>query len=179
MTRQTTTCRIALVLILASAVSTTACRQGAAAASGAGSAVLPAGTSPYDAETTDIARVLGGMPPVRTEPFASLLATPAWLDYEAEARTRWSAAWSSRWEPVRGWAGVELKGPASKCQTLLHPFGGTEFLRAFLLFPACEGYVLVGSEPVGQMPVLHRGDRVQGGRHGRRGPPVVPGGVHP
>ena len=154
MTRQTTTCRIALVLILASAVCTTACRQGAAAASGAESAVLPAGTSPYDVETTDIARVLGGMPPARTEALAGLLATPAWRAYEAESRTRWSAAWSSRWEPVRGWAGIELKGPAGKCQTLLHPFGGADFLPAFLMFPACEGYVLVGSEPVGQIPTF-------------------------
>jgi hypothetical protein len=55
---------------------------------------------------------------------------------------------------VRGWAGVELKGPAGKCQTLLHPFGGADFLPAFLMFPACEGYVLVGSEPVGQMPTF-------------------------
>jgi hypothetical protein len=154
MTRQTTTCRIALALILASAVCTTACRQGAVSASGAESAVLPAGTSPYDVETTDIARVLGGMPPARTEALAGLLATPAWRAYEAEARTRWSAAWSSRLEPLRGWAGVELKEPAGRCQTLLNPYGGADFLPAFLMFPACEGYVLVGSEPVGQMPTF-------------------------
>jgi len=154
MTRQTTSSRLALALILASAACTTACRQPAVAASGAESAVLPVGTSPYDVETTDVARVLGGMPPTRTEALAGLLATPAWQAYEAEARTRWSAAWSSKWEPVRGWAGVELKGPAGKCQTLLHPFGGADFLTAYLMFPACEGYVLVGSEPVGQMPAF-------------------------
>jgi hypothetical protein len=154
MTRQTATCRLVLALILASAACTTACRQPAVAASGAESAVLPAGTSPYDAETTDIARVLGGMPPVRTGALAGLLAIPEWRAYEAEARTRWSAAWSSRWEPVRGWARVELKDPAGRCQTLLHPFGEASFLPAFLMFPACEGYVLVGSEPVGQMPAF-------------------------
>ena len=154
MTRQTTTCRIVLALILASAACTTGCRQGTAAASDAGSAALPPGTSPYDVETTDIARVLGGMPPTRTGTLAGLLATPAWRAYEAEARTRWSAVWSSRWEPVRGWAGVALKDAAGKCQTLLHPFGEAGFLPAFLMFPACEGYVLVGSEPVGQMPTF-------------------------
>jgi hypothetical protein len=154
MTRQSTTRRIALALILASAACTAACRQDTAAASAAESAALPAGTSPYDVETTDIARVLGGMPPAQTGSMASLLATPAWRAYEAEARTRWSAAWSSRWEPVRGWAGIELRGPAAKCQTLLHPFGGTDFLAAYLMFPACEGYVLVGSEPVGQTPTF-------------------------
>jgi hypothetical protein len=154
MSRQTTACRLVLALILASAACTTACRQPAVAASGAESAVLPAGTSPYDIETTDIARVLGGMPPARIDALAGLLAIPAWRAYEAEARTRWSAAWSSRWEPVRGWARVELKDPAGRCQTLLHPFGEASFLPAFLMFPACEGYVLVGSESVGQMPTF-------------------------
>jgi hypothetical protein len=152
MKRQTTTCRLALSVMLASAACATACRQPTVAASGAESAVLTAGTSPYDMETTDIARVLGGLPPARTEPLAGLLATPAWRAYEAEARTRWSAAWSSRWEPVRRWASVELKDPAGRCQTLLHPFGETDFLPAYLMFPACDGYVLVGSESVGQMP---------------------------
>ena len=154
MTRQITTCRIAVALILASAACTAACRQSTAAASSAESAALPPGTSPYDVESTDIARVLGGMPPTRPETLAGLLATPAWRAYEAEARTRWSAAWSSRWEPVRGWAGGALKDAAGRCQTLLHPFGGADFLPAFLMFPTCEGYVLVGSEPVGQMPTF-------------------------
>jgi hypothetical protein len=154
MTRQSTPRRLALVLILASAACATACRQPAVAASGAERTVLPPGISPYDVETTDVARVLAGMPPVTTGAFASLLSTPTWRAYESEARNRWSAAWSSRWEPVRRWAGVELKNPAGKCQTLLHPFGETAFLPSYLMFPACEGYVLVGSEPIGQMPAF-------------------------
>ena len=154
MTRQSAPRRLALALILAFAACTTACRQQAVAASGAESTVLPPGISPYDVETTDIARVLGGMPPMTTGAFARVLATPTWRAYESEARSRWSVAWSSRWEPVRRWADVELKNPAGRCQTLLHPFGETAFLPSYLMFPACEGYVLVGSEPIGQMPAF-------------------------
>jgi hypothetical protein len=152
--RQTTACRLVLVLILTVEVCTTACRQVPAAGRGPGGAAPLAGTSPYDAETTDIARVLGGMPPARAAAFANLLDKPAWRAYEAEARGRWSVAWSASFEPVRRWAGVELKAASGSCQTLLHPFGGTEFLPAYLMFPGCEGYVLVGSEAVGQLPTF-------------------------
>ncbi len=152
--RQTTACRLVLVLILTVGVCTTACRQPAAARGGPDGAAPPAGTTPYDVETTDIARVLGGMPPVRAAAFAGLLDKPAWHAYEAEARSRWSGAWSASFEPVRRWAGVELKAASLNCQTLLHPFGGTEFLSAYLMFPGCEGYVLVGSEAVGQLPTF-------------------------
>jgi len=55
---------------------------------------------------------------------------------------------------VRAWAHGELEGRAAGCQTLLHPFGGTALLTAYMLFPSCEGYVLVGTEPVGQLPSL-------------------------
>jgi hypothetical protein len=154
MTRQTTTCRLVLVLILAAAASATACRQPAAAGGGPDGTAPPLGTSPYDVEATDIARALGGMRPARADAFASLLDKPAWRAYEAEARSGWSAAWATRFEPVRRWAGVELKSGAGNCQTLLHPFGGTEFLPAYLMFPGCEGYVLVGSEAVGQLPTF-------------------------
>jgi hypothetical protein len=154
MTRQTTTCRLVLALTLAAAASATACRQPVAAGGGPDATAPPLGTSPYDIETTDIARVLGGMPPARAAAFAGLLDKPAWREYEAEARSRWSGAWSARFEPVRRWAGVELKAASGNCQTLLHPFGGTDFLPAYLMFPGCEGYVLVGSEAVGQLPTF-------------------------
>ncbi len=154
MMHERTTCRLVAALILAAAVSATACRQPAAAGAGPDGAAPPLGTSPYDVETTDIARVLGGMRPVRPDAFASLLEKPAWQAYETEARSRWSVAWSARFEPVRRWAGVELKAASGNCQTLLHPFGGTEFLSAYLMFPGCEGYVLVGSEAVGQLPTF-------------------------
>jgi hypothetical protein len=154
MTRQTTTARLILAMALAAAASAAACRQPAAAARERDGKSGPAATSPYDVETTDVARVLGGIPPARREAFASLLEMRAWWDYQAESRRRWTSAWAARFQPVRAWADVELKKAAGSCQTLLHPFGGTDFLSAYLMFPGCEGYVLVGAEPVGQLPVF-------------------------
>jgi hypothetical protein len=155
MTRQTITTRLVLALVLAVAALATACRQPVAAAGGErADSARPPGISPYDVETTDAARMLGGIPPVRREAFATLLEMRAWSDYQVESRRRWASAWSARFQPLRAWADVELKKTAGSCQTLLHPFGGTDFLSAYLMFPGCEGYVLVGSEPVGQLPAF-------------------------
>ena len=159
MIRQAASRSLALALLLGAAVCTGACRERATAA--AGDAASAAGTTPYDIETTDIARVLGGMPPSQPQPFAVLLATTTWRDYEAESRSRWTAAKASKWDPVRRWAGTELKETTTGCQTLLHPFGGTDFLPAYLMFPLCEGYVLVGGDPVGQMPTFTEATALQ------------------
>ena len=156
MTRQTTIVRLTLALALAAAASAAACRQQVATAEASKSSALRPGVSPYDVETTDVARVLSGITPVRREDFATLLEMRVWWDYQAESRSRWASAWSARFQPVQAWAAVELKAAAGNCQTLLHPFGGTDFLTAYLLFPGCEGYVLVGSEAVGQLPTLDK-----------------------
>jgi hypothetical protein len=144
---------VALALVVASLAASSACRRSQATSPGEESGQA-AGMSAYDAETTDIARVLAGMRPLRKQAFAALVGLQEWRDWEVESRDRWGAAWSDRVQPIRSWANAALTGEASGCQTLLHPFGGTEFLAAYMLFPSCEGYVLVGDEPVGQLPSL-------------------------
>jgi hypothetical protein len=161
MTRQTTATRFISALVLTAAASATACRQPVAVAGERERSAAPSGISPYDVETTDVARVLGGMPPARREAFATLFELRAWSDYQAESRRHWASAWAARFQPVRAWADVELKKAGGSCQTLLHPFGGTDFLSAYLMFPSCEGYVLVGSEPVGQLPAFDGANAVQ------------------
>jgi len=154
MTLQNVCLRLVFAVALAAAVSAAACRRSAATADGPDGGAGSPGTSPYDVEMTDVARVLGGVPPARPKVFAALLELPAWRQYEAESRNHWSAAWPARYEPVRKWANTALKDASANCQTLLHPFGSTDFLPAYLMFPACEGYVLVGPDPVGQVPKL-------------------------
>ena len=161
MTRQTTTCRLALALILASAACATACRQPAVAASGAEQ------RRPACGHQSLRRRNDGRRPRARRH------AARANRGARRPARDTSVAGIDGRAHALAGpqpglrggsrcaaWARVELEGPAGECQTLLHPFGGTDFLPAFLMFPACEGYVLVGSEPVGQMPTFTEGDRV-------------------
>jgi hypothetical protein len=146
--------RLALAVVVMSLAVSAACRRPGAAAAGLADDRATAGSSAYDAETTDIARLLAGMRPLRDQAFRPIVGFPEWRSWESESRDRWGAAFKERVQPVRAWADAEIKGQASGCQTLLCPFGGTELLTAYVLFPSCEGYVLVGSEPVGQLPSL-------------------------
>jgi hypothetical protein len=158
--------RLLLLLpaVLLLSVLVTACRRspgggtppaagGAPAGGPAPAANAPAApaTGAYDVETTDIARVLAGMTPSNTKPFGAVFGQPAWREYEAEARARWSSAWTDRFQPLRSWAEGSL-AVAAGCPTLLQPFGGADFLVAYLAFPSCDGYLLVGSDPAGQLP---------------------------
>jgi hypothetical protein len=113
-----------------------------------------AGVSAFDAETTDAARLLAGMRPNRPTSYTRLTGLQEWRDWEAEANGQWATYLAERVRPVRAWADDSLKGPASRCQTLLCPFGGSQFLTAYQLVPSCEGYILVGAEPVGQVPSI-------------------------
>jgi hypothetical protein len=139
------------LLVLASTLA--GCRGKAASATGR-EGEAPGSSTPFDAETTDTARVIAGMPPLGSGAFASIVSLPDWLGWESESRVRWSVAWGDRVKPLRDWASAALAADGGGCQTLLQPFGGTEFLFAYSVFPSCEGYVLVGSEPVGQLPSL-------------------------
>lgn len=141
-----------LALVVASLIAASACRRTEATGSAEGTAALS--SSAYDAETTDIARVLAGMRPLRGQAFASVTGLQEWRAWEAEAHERWGAARSDHVRPMRAWSDTELKSAASSCQTLLYPFGGTGLLAAYALFPSCEGYVLIGEEAVGQLPTL-------------------------
>jgi hypothetical protein len=39
---------------------------------------------------------------------------------------------------------------------LFYPYSGPDFLTAFLLFPTAETYILLGLEPVGNLPELEK-----------------------
>jgi hypothetical protein len=145
---------VVLALALAGLATSGACQRPGAKAPGPAESQASAGSSAYDAETTDIARVLAGMRPLRGQAFAALVALPEWREWEAEAQERWGAAWRDGVLPLRAWAGTALKGVASDCRTLLRPFGDTAFVDAYVMFPSCEGYVLVGTGPVGQLPSI-------------------------
>jgi hypothetical protein len=183
---------VVLALALAGLATSGACQRPWAKAPGPAESQASAGSSAYDAETTDIARVLAGMRPLRGQAFAALVALPEWREWEAEAQERWGAAWRDGVLPLRAWAGTALKGVASDCRTLLRPFGDTAFVDAYVMFPSCEGYVLVGTGEAGRVAgrlpagrghpgaagsvgAPRRPDCERGAlrRHGRRTPPGV------
>jgi hypothetical protein len=62
---------------------------------------------------------------------------------------------NKRLAPIRKWAETELADISPDTKTLFYPFGGPDFLFAATFFPNFENYVLIGLEPVGQLPDLN------------------------
>ena len=129
-------------------------RAGAPAPQAAAPAPQPEAV--FDHAVTDTGRVLAGLPPEDATRFAALLNRPAWTAHRTEFDTNWSKASTVRFPAMRAWRDKEFKAVADGCTTLFYPFGGPDFLNAYLLYPSCRQYLLFGLEPVGSVPALER-----------------------
>ena len=123
-------------------------------ASQAASPAAPAAT--YDQAVTDTARVLAGLEPEDAARFARVTKGPAWRAHRTEFDKNWSRLKVERFAVMREWRDREMKPVADACETLFYPFGGPDFLNAYVLYPDCQRYLLFGLEPVGSVPALDR-----------------------
>ena len=58
--------------------------------------------------------------------------------------------------PMRTWASSDLARPRERTRSLFYPFGGPDFTTAATLFPDAPVIVLIGLEPVGNLPEFDR-----------------------
>ncbi len=58
---------------------------------------------------------------------------------------------TTRFIRMKRWADSELTDRMSS-KTLFYPFGGPDFLNADIFYPNAANYILIGLEPVGQLP---------------------------
>jgi hypothetical protein len=115
------------------------------------------GTS-YDAVATDTARVLAGLAPSDAAGFEGATQRAAWMAYRDDVGRNWARLETERFSVMRAWSSREVLPAAGPCDTLFYPFGGPDFINAYVLFPGCNHYLLFGLEPVGSMPVIRHGD---------------------
>jgi len=73
------------------------------------------------------------------------LAGKAWADFDAAVLRR-----------MQVWADADLLEARASTFALLYPFGGPDFVTADCLFPGAAETVLMGLEPVGNLPDLDR-----------------------
>jgi hypothetical protein len=111
---------------------------------------------PYDHVITDTSRLLAGMTPDDGARYGELLKRPAWTAHQGEFDASWKKASTERWPVMQAWRDKEFRAVADACTTLFYPFGGPDFLNAYLIFPSCKQYLLFGLEPVGSVPDLAR-----------------------
>jgi hypothetical protein len=113
---------------------------------------FPAGKTPeYSVAYNDFARFIAGME-VGQGPLAKLQSRPAWADYARFFDQSWEKLDKKQFTPIRQWAERELGAAASSSNTVFYPFSGPDFANAYAFFAQARTYVLVGLEPLGEIP---------------------------
>lgn len=110
----------------------------------------------YDRGLNDSARVLAGMEPEDAQRFAPVLTRASWAAHKKEFDTNWAQIEKQRFALMREWRDKQFKPLADACDTLFYPFGGPDFLNAYLIFPSCKTYLLFGLEAVGTVPAIEK-----------------------
>ena len=108
------------------------------------------------ARLTDSARFLAGMKVKDAPAIAQLTKSSAWNQYAASFDKAWAKLDAQQLSKVRTWSAKELTAINQTSKPIFYPFSGPDFLYAYSFFPNGSDYVLVGLEPVGNVPDLDR-----------------------
>ena len=83
-----------------------------------------------------------------------IIDSPEWKLYARRANDKWKRFDTTRTLPLQTWGAEELKEMNSETKTLFYPFSGPDILNANIFFPGANQYVMVGLEPVGDVPFI-------------------------
>ena len=108
---------------------------------------------PYDTLNDDIAAFISGMEHGKSGCLARLDTTTAWRQFSFRIDSGFLDLDTSRFVKMERWADSELVDRHGNT-TLFYPFGGPDFLNANIFYPNADKYILIGLEPVGNMPEL-------------------------
>jgi hypothetical protein len=85
-----------------------------------------------------------------------LFDSTAWSAHEEFIEKSWQKLERTRLKSMRNWAAKEFTKPNTEAKVVFYPFSGPDFLTADAFFPNGEKYVMLGLEPVGQLPDLKK-----------------------
>ena len=105
---------------------------------------------------TDTAKLLAGMKVQDTSELAQLTQNNIWQKHATSFNQAWTKLDAQQLSKLKKWAGTELKSVHQTSQPIFYPFSGPDFLYAYSFFPNGSEYVLVGLEPVGNLPELEQ-----------------------
>lgn len=148
--------RIAALVAALAVLGAAGCRRApapptAAPASEAAAPALPSADPALDRLFAGIGGLAG-----QGEDAPAWSADPAWRSFAERMDKEWSEFHSQVLAPMRAWAGADLRPAREATETLFYPFGGPDFATAEALFPDVAETVLMGLEPVGNLPDLER-----------------------
>jgi hypothetical protein len=115
----------------------------------------PAATAAVDRLRDNAAATISGLA-VASDDAKKIEATASWQAFAKSVGEHWNAFQTVILEPMQKWAGEELRESQLATKTLFYPFGGPDFVTAFALYPQARRTVLMGLEPVGNLPDLDK-----------------------
>jgi hypothetical protein len=103
---------------------------------------------------TDTAKLLAGIDVSDRSELALLQDTQLWSEHRYFFASVWSQLEQQQLAPSGEWSQQELFPIDTENSTIFYPFSNANFLQVYSLFPESREYVLIGSEPVGNVPNL-------------------------
>ncbi|HVN58141.1 MAG TPA: hypothetical protein VMT63_07595 [Bacteroidales bacterium] len=111
--------------------------------------------APYDTLTDNIAAFISGMPHGKIGCLAAADSGSVWKKFSFSMDSGFADLDTARFLKMRTWADSELLHRKTE-KTLFYPFGGPDLLNANIFYPNAGSYILIGLEPVGQLPDICR-----------------------
>lgn len=115
----------------------------------------PASFQPVSGEAgiQDTALFLAGRPVEHGTNLSRMQRTAAYQNHWVYTADAWRIG-RIRSNDMRKWSATELEPLIRSGGTILYPFGGPDLLYVSAMFPNAKTYVLMGLEPVGEVPAL-------------------------
>lgn len=118
---------------------------------------VPGDSTSYSMEAqpsnyTEAARFLAGMKVEGTSPLVKSEKEKSWQSHASFFDYAWKKLENQQLAKVRKWSSTELAALNDSSAPIFYPFSGPDFLYVYSFFPKASEYVLVGLEPVGEIP---------------------------
>jgi hypothetical protein len=108
---------------------------------------------PYDTLKDDLAGFISGKAHGHSGCLALLDSVSEWKKFSFTMDSGFTDLDTSRFKKMKVWADSELVDRHGS-PTLFYPFGGPDILNANIFYPNAGKYILIGLEPVGELPEL-------------------------
>ncbi|TAF66170.1 MAG: hypothetical protein EAZ55_06910 [Cytophagales bacterium] len=107
---------------------------------------------PIDPQYGHLARFIAGLPAESGSPYAKYESEAGWKNFASSSDNQWSFINNKKVPVMKEWANQELKKINEKKGLLFYPFSGPDFLHAAVFFPEVDEIVMIGLEPIGNLP---------------------------
>ncbi|MCS7162825.1 MAG: hypothetical protein NZ958_05820 [Bacteroidia bacterium] len=110
---------------------------------------LPLARPQPDSFWTDLARLLGGLPPQDSAKWAVVLRDTSWQLYARRLQYLWEQRQKSLYDSLAVWAARELEPYHTWKGRIFYPFSGADWPTVYTVYPQGSTYILFGLEQEG------------------------------